>query len=169
MRPRVTIGALAIVVVAVVLQTTLFERIHPFGVAPELVLLTVIAVSLYLQAEEALLVGFTAGLLSDLLGTSLLGTWALVLTAVAFATVRLRDRIEGNVLLGGLGVLVVSAGALLLYSLLSTLFDQRTLTDARVIRIIILASLYNLVLATALVPGVARLLRRERPIGGALT
>ncbi|MBT8213235.1 MAG: rod shape-determining protein MreD, partial [Acidimicrobiia bacterium] len=88
--------SLGLVVIAVILQANLFGpgRIQPFGASPALVMLTVIAVARYLDDEPALLVGFTGGLLQDLLGGQPLGLWALVLTVVAYVTVATRDRFE---------------------------------------------------------------------------
>ena len=67
--------SILLVLVAVVIQTTLFGpgRIQPFGAAPMLVLAVVIACARYLDSEPALLLGFTAGLLLDLLGGSRAG------------------------------------------------------------------------------------------------
>ena len=45
--------ALGIVVAAVLLETTVFQQIQPFGYAPALGLLTVISVARYLDPEPA--------------------------------------------------------------------------------------------------------------------
>ena len=60
------------------------------------VLLVVVATAYQLSEEAAILLGFSAGLLTDLLGNTLLGVWALVLTVVGYVTVRIRPRVEGN-------------------------------------------------------------------------
>ena len=66
--------ALVLGIVAVILQTTVFDRyLDPFGVAPDFVLLVVVATSYHLSEEAAMLLGFSAGLLTDLLGNTLLG------------------------------------------------------------------------------------------------
>ena len=77
--------ALGIVVVAVLIETTVFEQIQPFGYAPALGMLAVIAAARYLDPEPALFVAFSGGFLEDLLGGSPLGLWASTFTIVAFA------------------------------------------------------------------------------------
>ena len=68
--------ALGIVVGAVLLETTLFDEIQPFGYTPALGMLAVIATTRYLDPEPALFVAFSGGFLEDLLGGSPLGLWA---------------------------------------------------------------------------------------------
>ena len=51
--------SLGIVVGAVLLETTLFEQVQPFGYAPALGMLAVIATSRYLDPEPALFVAFS--------------------------------------------------------------------------------------------------------------
>jgi len=80
-RSRVVVALLS-VVLAIVLQTTLFGsgRIQPLGVAPALVTLVVVLVAPYLETEYHLLLGFTAGILVDLVGSGTLGIWAMTMT-----------------------------------------------------------------------------------------
>lgn len=136
-----------VVLVAVVLQTTIFVRIRPFDAAPSLALLVVLGYARYLPAEFALLLGFGAGLLQDLLSDTPLGLWALVLTTVAFVTVRVRERLEDDFGLLGPYVLVATVGALTLFSVLGTIFGERTLADAAVLKKILLPAVYNTLLA----------------------
>ena len=97
MNARPVALSILLVLVAVVIQTTLFGpgRIQPFGAAPMLVLSVVIACVRYLDSEPALLLGFTAGLLLDLLGGSPLGLWAMVYVVVTYVALRVRHRAEG--------------------------------------------------------------------------
>ena len=97
MKWRRTAVAVALVILGVALQTTLFVKLRPFGASPALALLVTLAVSRHLGRVPSLLVGFATGLLLDLLSETALGLWALVLTTVAFATVRLRRRFEDDV------------------------------------------------------------------------
>ena len=114
------------------LQTTLFARLRPFDAAPALVLLVVLALRRHLPAECSLLLGFGAGLLQDLLSESALGLWALVLTTVAFFVLRFRDRFEDDFSLDrAVRVRRHRWVALALFSLLGTIFGEKTLADAR--------------------------------------
>jgi rod shape-determining protein MreD len=161
--------ALALVVVAVVAQTTLFApaRIQPFGASPNIVLLTVIATVRYLEPEAGLLTGFTAGLLVDSLGVSPLGLWAMVGTVVAYLTLRFRERAEDGPIAVGVGVFLLTVAGIALYALVATLFGQRTLSDPALIRKIILPGLYNIVLAGAVLPGITLAMGHRRVRGWA--
>ncbi|MFH1103386.1 MAG: rod shape-determining protein MreD [Actinomycetota bacterium] len=167
MKVRRLIATAAIVVIAAALQTTMFATIRPFDAAPALVLLVVIAFARHLPAEAALLLGFGAGILQDLLSDSALGLWALVLTTVAFFVLRFRDRLEDDFSLIGPFVFGVTAGGLALFSVLSTIFGEKTLADVGLIKKVLLPSLYNMVLAAPILPfatwvlGAAR--RRSTP------
>lgn len=163
---RRIILAVSLVVIAAAVQTTLFVDFRPFDVAPALVVLTVIAVSRHLEGEAAVAIGFGIGVFLDLLSESPLGLWALVMTTVAFATVRLRDRTEDDPVLLGVGVFALSLGALALFSVLGTIFGEKTLADAGIVRKIVLPSVYNTLLALVVLPVTTWLLVGGRPRSG---
>ena len=166
MRSRQLNLALILGILGVVLQTTVFDRyVDPFGVAPDFVLLVVVAASFQLSEEAAMLLGFSAGLLTDLLGNTLLGVWALVLTVAGYATVRLRYRVEGNTALAIFAVFGVTIGGELLYAVLGTLFGQQVFSDVNAFRKVLLAAVYNMILAALVLPVTARLLRRDPATG----
>jgi rod shape-determining protein MreD len=158
---RRTAVALALIVTAVVLQTTVLAdtRLQPFGAAISLVTLVLVGVVRYLDPEVAILVGFTAGLLIDLLGGTPMGIWALTMTVVAFVTVRVRDRADDGPLVVGGGVFLLTFLAAALFVMVSTIFGTRTLTDPSVVRKMILPALYNVVLAAAVLPGITLAMR----------
>jgi rod shape-determining protein MreD len=144
---RPTAVTVAILILAVAVQTTLFARFRPFDAAPALVMLVVLAFARHLPSEYALLMGFGAGLFQDLLAETPLGLWALVLTAVAFVVVRFRDRLEDEVGYLGPFVLGITIGGLTLFAVLGTIFGEKTLADAGIIRKIALPAVYNVLLA----------------------
>jgi len=152
MKARRLLLALLVVMVSVAIQTTLFARIRPFDAAPALVLLVVIAFARHVPAEYALGIGFFAGFLADLLADSALGLWALVMTTTAYFVVHFRDRLEDDFSLLGPFVFGVTAGALTLFSVLGTIFGQKTLADAGIVKKILLPSLYNMLLAALILP-----------------
>lgn|GEM_PF-993402 len=158
MKWRRTAVAVALVILGVALQTTLFVRLRPFEASPALALLVTLAVSRHLGRVPALLVGFCTGLLLDLLSETALGLWALVLTTVAFATVRLRHRFEDDVTLLIPGVFLLSFIGLALYALLGTIFGAQTLADAQVVRKMLLPAVYNTILAPLVLPPITRLI-----------
>jgi rod shape-determining protein MreD len=164
---RRAIIVVVFVVVAVSVQTTLFARLRPFEAAPALGVLVVIALSRHLSPEMALFTGFLTGLFQDLLADSVLGLWALTLSVTAFVTVRIRDRLTEDVTLVGPAVFALSLGALALFAVLSTIFGQKTLADAGLVRKMLLPSAYNLVLGILVLPIASRLLESQRRrVGG---
>jgi rod shape-determining protein MreD len=166
MRTRAIGLSLLAAALAVLLQTTLFGQVRIFDVAPDLVMLTVIAVARRLDAEPAVLLGFTSGLAMDLLGSSPLGLRALVLTLIAYATVRMRDRFDVNVVATGLAVVLLSLLGIVLVVVIGTLFGEASFRDPNVLRKILLIPVYNLVLGIAVLPLLTRLVggRRRREL-----
>ena len=149
--------SLAAIGIAVVTQTTLLARIPVFSVVPDLVLLTVIACSRGLRAEPAVVLGFTAGLVLDLLGSAPLGLRSMVLTTVAFVTVRTRDRFEISIPTLGFAVWAISLGGALLLAVVGTLFGQQILSDPGIVKQFLLGPVYNVLLGLAVLPLVTRL------------
>ncbi|OFW66157.1 MAG: rod shape-determining protein MreD [Actinobacteria bacterium RBG_16_68_21] len=143
---------MVIVLIAAALQTTMFARLRPFDSAPALVLLVVIAFARHIPAEAALILGFGAGVLQDLLADSPLGLWALVFTSAAYFVLRFRDRLEDDFSLIGPFVFAVTAGSLALFSVLGTIFGEKTLADVGIIKKVLLPSLYNMLLAALILP-----------------
>jgi len=161
--------ALALVVAAVALQGALFGegRIHPFGASPNLVVLLVVASVRYLDPEPAMLLGFTAGLLADLLGGSALGLWSMSLTVIAYVTLRVRHRADDGPLVIGFGVFVLTFLAHGLFAFAGTLFGQRTLVNADVVHLMLLPALYSTILGAVVVPLVTIAMRGRRTHGWA--
>lgn len=166
MRTRAIGLSLLVAALAVILQTTLFAQVRIFEVAPDLVMLTVIALARRLDAEPAVLLGFTSGLAMDLLGSSPLGLRALVLTVIAYATVRTRDRFDVNVVATGVAVLLLSLLGVVLLVVIGTLFGEASFRDPYVFRKILLIPFYNLVLAVGIFPLFSLMLvgRRRREL-----
>ena len=164
MTRRVLISA-ALLIGAVALQTTLFADLRPLDAAPALALLVLMSVCRHLRGEPALLIGFGAGLLQDLLAESPLGLWALVMTTVAFVVLRVRDRTEDDPLVLAFGVFALTAAALTLFAVLGTIFGEKILADAGIVRKIVLPAAYNTVLAGLVLPFVSRLLGTHRRSG----
>ncbi|MFH2073476.1 MAG: hypothetical protein ABIJ75_11560, partial [Actinomycetota bacterium] len=99
------------------------------------------------------------------LSESPLGLWALVHTVVIFVVVRFRERTEDDPLILGFGVFLLTAGALTLFAILGTIFGEKTLADASIVRKIVLPAAYNTVLAAAVLPGASRLMGAHRRSG----
>lgn len=164
MRGRAIAFALTMVVLALVLDSTVFApgRIYPFDAAPNVTLVVVVAVGRYLDPEPALLVGFTGGLLFDLLGGRPLGLWAIALTVVAYLTIRYRDRADHGIVAVSVGLVFMTLVGHTLFVLAGTLFGEPLLTDPGVLKLLVLPALYNVVVAGVVVPLVTKVMREER-------
>ena len=75
----------AILVVAVLVQSTVLAQVRLAGVQPDLLVLAVVAVAMASDATTGAVFGFVAGLVADLLFDLPVGVSALVYTAVGFA------------------------------------------------------------------------------------
>lgn len=149
---REALAALIVLVGAVVIQTTLFSRVQPLGVAPGLALLAVIGMARWLAPEPAVLFGFTTGLLLDLLGSTPLGLRALVLTLVAFGTLRFRASFEENPYTLAGAVAILSLAGVMLLAVIGTLFGENTFSDTDVWKKILLVPVYNVILGLGVLP-----------------
>ena len=160
MRLRPTLVVFTLLLLAVVLQTTLFSQTEV--VIPDLVMLVVIMLALTrLRSEVVLGIAFLAGLAVDLLGSSVLGLRAIVFTIVAYLGMRTRERADlGRVVIGVWAGLLTFTGVLLLL-VIGTLFGQSVLLGDGVIALLILVPLANAVLAAIVSPIVVRLVDRD--------
>lgn len=147
-RARVAIALLA-VIASLVIQTTVFgaSGIEPLGVAPAFVTLIVIALGPYIEPDYHLLLGFTAGILADLMGSGTLGLWAMSLTVVAYASSRLRARFNEGMLLSLSLVFGLTILGQILFVVLGTLFGQNLLSDSSLLAKVLLPAVWNLLLA----------------------
>ena len=155
-RARVAI-ALLVIVASLVVQTTVFgaNGIEPFGVAP--------AIGPYVEPEYHLLLGFTAGILADLMGSGTLGLWAMALTVVAYASSRLRARFNEGIVLSGVLIFSLTLLGQVVFVLLGTLFGQDLVSDSSLVAKIVLPAVWNLVLGIPVLLMLARVFKqRER-------
>lgn len=144
--------SLVLVMVAALIQTSVFHSIRPFGASPDVVLLMVVVGAVWLKPEVAVLLGFLGGLLLDSLGSAPLGLSALAFTVGAYVTVRSRDRFNY-----GLPISVLTAGGITLVTLVTnalvgTLFGEGTLGNPDIIRTFLLVPVYNMLLALGVLP-----------------
>jgi rod shape-determining protein MreD len=159
--------SIALVVLAVVAQTAMFGdgRIHPFGVSPAVVIVVVLACARYLDPEPAILLGFTGGMLLDLLGGSPLGLWALSYTVAVYAALRFRHRADDGALVLAVGVVVFTLLVNALFLVVGTLFGERFFTSTEFIKDMVVPAFYNLAIALVVFPLVTRLLGARRRLG----
>ena len=167
MRTRDVSISLVLVILAVVVQTAVFGdgRINPWGASPTAALVVVLACARYLDPEPALLLGFTAGMLLDLLGGAPLGLWAMAYTVSVYIALRYRSRADDGPVIVGLGVFLITLIAHSLFVIIGTLFGERFFTSAAVIKDTVLPAAYNVALAAVVFPVVSRLIGRRQRLG----
>jgi rod shape-determining protein MreD len=160
MRLRSVVIVVLVLLMALVLQTTLFSQTEWF--TPDLTLLVVILFGLTrLRPELILTLAFVSGLAVDLLGSAVLGLRAIVFTVVAYLAIRTRERAQvGRVITGIWAGLLTMAGVVLLI-LVGTLFNQTVLLGEGVTDRLILVPIANTVLALIFAPLFVRLVDRD--------
>jgi rod shape-determining protein MreD len=167
MMGRNVVISLVLVVIAVVAQTAVFGdgRINPFGVSPAVVVVVVLACARYLDPEPSILLGFTGGMLLDLLGGAPLGLWAMAYTVVVYVAFRFKERADDGPFMLAVGVVGLTLLANALFVVVGTLFGERFFTNADVIKNMVVPAFYNLFIAAVTFPLVTRLIGDRRRVG----
>ncbi|MDG5807765.1 rod shape-determining protein MreD [Streptomyces ossamyceticus] len=153
-----------LVIVALVIQVSVLARLHLPGAVPDLVLLTVLGLALVYGHVGGALIGFGAGLLSDLAPPAdhAAGRYALVLCVIGYLaglakpeTGRLKSATGPMV-----AVVVAALGATLLYAGVGALVGDDAARHVGLPSLLFTAALYDLLLAPFVVPGIMALARR---------
>ena len=150
-----------LVFVAVVLQSAIVSSIEIAGGRPDLLLVTLVAISLLRGAIWGAAVGFAAGLLLDTANLARLGETSLLLTVAGYWIGRYgettgRDRTHAPLLSVALVTILYTAGALALHVVLGDPVDASTTLVGALIPSVFL----NLVLAFPVYALVRRVLGR---------
>lgn len=160
MRVRSFLVVTSLLLIAVVLQTTLFTQTQIF--IPDLVMLMVILLGLtHFRPELILAIAFASGLTIDLLGSSVLGLRAMVFTMVAYVALRTRDRADIGRIVTALWAGFLTLVGVVLLVLVGTLFGQTVLLGEGLFDMLLLVPLANTVLAWIFAPLVVRLIDRD--------
>lgn len=156
MRIQKGLTIIAILLFAIVIQTTLFGQIR--FISLDLVMLSVILLALTrIRPELVIGTAFLAGLVVDLLGSSLLGLRAVVFTTVAYIALRTRERAEIGRYATGLWAGALTLIGVLLLVLIGTLFGQTSLLGPNVSSRLFVVPLANLVVGGLIGPVFVRI------------
>ena len=156
--------SVTLVVVALVIQVSVLARLHLPGAVPDLVLLTVIALAMVYGHVGGALIGFGAGLLSDLAPPAdhAAGRYALVLCVIGYLAGLVKPengRLKSAT--APMAVVVVAAiGSTLLYAGVGALVGDTAARHVGLASLLFTAALYDLLLAPFVVPVVMALARR---------
>lgn len=160
MRLRTVLTLVGLLLVAIVLQTTMFSQLEFF--TPDLVMLVAILIPLTkIRPELALLIAFSAGLTVDLLGSAVLGLRGIVFTIVAYLGIRTRERADIGRIVTALWAGGLTLTGVILLILVGTLFGQTVLLGEGVVDSVIFVPIANFILAFILAPMFVRLIDRD--------
>ncbi|MEU1591965.1 rod shape-determining protein MreD [Streptomyces sp. NPDC005708] len=153
-----------LVIVALVIQVCVLARLHLPGAVPDLVLLTVVALALVYGHVGGCLIGFGAGLLSDLAPPAdhAAGRYALVLCVIGYLAGLARpDNGRLKSATAPMAVVVAAAiGSTLLYAGVGALVGDTAARHVGLAGLLFTAAVYDLLLAPFVVPGIMALARR---------
>jgi rod shape-determining protein MreD len=157
------VPAAAALAAAFVLQVAFAPQIAVFGVVPNFIFLVVVTLALVEGPVAGGVAGFAGGLLFDLIGTSVVGPYALVLTLVGY----LAGMLTANMFAEGwlLPVTVVAIASLVTevaYAIVLAVLGVSESFWAGVFSLMLPAAVYHTVLVVLAYPWLARVLRPER-------
>ncbi len=158
----------ATVVTAVVLQVSVFSQLAWRGIAPDLVLLVVVATGLARGSHTGMVTGFASGVLLDLTPPAdhVAGRWALALLVVGYVAGRVRPEPDDGRPTVALGLATVAACAFLgssVFALTGLVLRDPALGVADLLPVVLAAVVWDVVLAPFVLPLVLRLLREPEP------
>ncbi|WP_405993334.1 rod shape-determining protein MreD [Streptomyces sp. NBC_00986] len=164
MRVNRILLSVPLVVVALVIQVSVLARLHLPGAVPDLLLLTVLGLAMVYGHVTGALIGFGAGLLADLAPPAdhAAGRYALVLCVIGYlAGLAKPENGRLKSATGPMAVVVAAAiGATLLYAGVGALVGDTAARHVGLGSLLFTASLYDLLLAPFVVPGIMALARR---------
>lgn len=151
--------------VAAILQVSLAPHLALFGVVPNFIFLVVVTLAFVEGPVAGGVSGFIGGFVFDLIGTSVVGPYALVLSVVGYATGMLSANLfaEGWLLPVTI-VAVASLSAELADGIVLAVLGLGATFWRDVFTVMIPSALYHTVLAVLVYPWLARILRAERPM-----
>lgn len=162
MKTKRALTVVVALILAIAIQTSVFGRFRVGSIAPDLVLVVVILITLQLAPSPALVVAFLSGATLDALSSDALGLRALAYTAVAYAALRTRDRADAGPVAAAVWIGVLSLFGILLLVVVGTLFGQIDMTGSQLVRRVVVVPLLNLTLAFLLIPLIERVQRPAR-------
>lgn len=162
---RASLAAL-LIVVALVLQVSVFPHFAWAGVVPNLCLLVVVAAALVRGPSFAATLGFAAGLLLDLAPPAdhVAGRWALALVVVGYVAGRMRQDVR---LTAPAVVATVAASSFVgtsVYALSGLLLRDPVVAVPDLLSVILVAVVWDVLLTPFVLPLVMKLLRRLEPV-----
>ena len=160
---RRTLSLTAIILTALLLQSTVFAQITLGGAKPELVYLVTIILAFLEGPTSGAATGFAGGMAQDFLLDLHKGITALTLTLVGYVVGTARQYIvTPSPLLPVALVGVATAGGVVFYEMVSLLLGQLPYEPLHLLRVALLSALYNAVLTPFVFPVIRRVAEATR-------
>jgi rod shape-determining protein MreD len=161
---RRVLALIAVIVTAILLQSTVFSQLRLLGVRPELLYLVTILIALQEGPNEGAIVGFTCGLAQDMLLDQPMGITALTLTLLGYAVGMARQYIVSpSPLVPTIVVAIATALGVAFYEIVTFLLGQFEAGFTYAVKVALLTALYNAVLTPILAPLLRRIVEGSRP------
>jgi rod shape-determining protein MreD len=161
---RRVLSIAAIVITALLLQSTVFAPLRLLGVRPELLYLVTISIALLEGPNEGATVGFVSGLAQDFLMNQPKGLTALTLTLLGYGVGMFRQFIVSpSPLVPTIMVAVGTAAGIAFYEIVSVLLGNFHEEAAYGVKVALLTAAYNAVLTPILYPVLRRITEGSRP------
>ena len=156
------------VVVALVLQVTLFPHLAWHGVVPNLCLLVVVATAVVRGSQFAMVLGFAAGALVDLAPPAdhVAGRWALALLLAGYVAGRVRQEGRPSVVSVIATVAVSSFLATSVFALSGLVLRDPVLPVGEQLGVIVASVAWDVLLTPFVLPVLLTLFRRLEPARG---
>jgi rod shape-determining protein MreD len=156
-------GWAAVIITALLLQSTIFSQIKLGGAKPELMYVVTVALALLEGPATGALTGFAAGMAQDFLLHQPKGLTALTLTLLGYVVGMLRQYIlSPSPLMPVILVAASTAGGVLFYGFVSFLLGELREGLAFLVRTAALSALYNAVLTPLFFPLLRRVAEASR-------
>jgi rod shape-determining protein MreD len=157
--------AAAVVLMALVLQVAVFPHVAWEGIVPNVCLLVVVAAALVRGPAFASTLGFFAGLALDLAPPAdhVAGRWALALVVVGYLAGQMRQDARPTATTVVATVAASSFVGTSVYALSGVLLGDAVGSSGDVLRVVVVAVLWDVLLTPLALPGVMRLLTRLEP------
>ncbi len=157
--------AALVVVVALVLQVSVFPHVAWHGIVPNLCLLVVVAAALTVEAPFALVLGFAAGLTLDLAPPAdhVAGRWALALVLVGYLAGRVRQDARTSALAAVVTVAACSFAGTSVFALTGIVLSDPAMSVAGLLEVVLVAVVWDVLLTPFVLPPLMRLFARLSP------
>lgn len=161
---RRTLALAAVIVTALLLQSTIFTQVKLVGVRPELLYVVTILMAILEGPNEGAIVGFAGGMAQDFLLNQPKGLTALTLTLLGYTVGLARQYIVSpSPLLPTVLVAVGTFAGVIFYEIVSFLLGQADDPLLFSLRVALLTAVYNAILTPLVYPVLRRIFEGSRP------